>query len=76
MNAVSWKGSLLATSFSGSVNLLFIHTRRSGFNKQAVESLDTPLVCVLGIGLELGRGGSQRLPLMGECSTQSFPTVI
>lgn len=61
MQTTSWKGSLLVTSFSGPGNLLFIHARRISFDKQAAESLDAPLVCVLGIALELGRGGSDAI---------------
>lgn len=59
--------SLLATSFSGPMNLLFIHARRNSFHKQVVESLDAPLICVLGIALELGRGGSNGVHRESPC---------
>lgn len=67
MKTMSWKGSLLATFFSSPVNLLFIHARRIIFNKQAVKSLDAPSVCVLGIALELGRGGSDTVHRDSPC---------
>lgn len=64
---MNWKGSLLAIAFSGPISLLFIHARRSSFNKQAKKSSDSPLVCVLGIVLELGRSGSDAVHRDSPC---------
>lgn len=73
--SISLKDSFLATASSGSVNLLLINARRSGFNKEVVESLDQCFGYCPRAGERWLWHSSQRLLLLGECLVQSLPAV-